>query len=151
MNRTVRQLAVLAVAAPLLVVAACSSTPERSDVPAVQDGPSPFLETSVRQFITTRSLADLPVGSRAPASAYLSTRCRDAGDDLPPVFELAVIRAYAETITGDEGAASYDITPLEGADVASTPDSALAPPGPPIEVRDERWTFADGAWRWDDC
>ena len=131
MIRTARLLAALALPVALLVVPACSAADERSDVPAVQDGPSPFLETSVRQFSTARSLADLPEGgSRTPASAYLSPRCAAAGDDLAPVFELAVIRGYDESITGDAATASYDITTLEGAEVSSTPDSALAPPGP---------------------
>jgi len=142
-----------AVVASALVVAgagACSSSDEFTldgDF-----GPAPSLEVSVREFVTARSLADLPSGAaRTPVTEHLSPRCADARSSLAPVFEFSVIRDYDAMIDGEGAELSYDIVLLSGINVDETPDTGIAPPGPPIEVRAERWTNVGGRWLWDGC
>jgi hypothetical protein len=127
--------------------AACSSDDVGADVDVAAG-----LETTVRDFVRARSLADLDEGrAQSPVSQYVSTRCQDEDEAPDPVFAFSSIRGYDATIAGDEAVVSYDIRSLPGVNVDETPGTGIAPPGPPIEVRDERWTRASGSWRWDGC
>ena len=67
------------------------------------------------------------------------------------MFAFSSIRGYEAAIDGDTAVVSYDIAALPGVNADETPGTGIVAPGPPIEVRDERWSRATGAWRWDDC